>query len=68
MLLGATNASQCVIRNANHGAGHSLRTTGSAHELTLGDAVPLSVALPDLRCVMTTLPQGDLVTGSRSIE
>jgi uncharacterized protein YcbX len=30
------------------------------HELTLGDAVRLNVALPDPRCVMTTLAQGDI--------
>src|SRR5262245_13752430 len=30
------------------------------HELTLGDAARLNVALPDPRCVMTTLAQGDL--------
>ncbi len=30
------------------------------HELTLGDAVRLNVALPDPRCVMTTLAQDEL--------
>ena len=30
------------------------------HELALGDAAQLSVTLPDPRCVMTTLAQGDL--------
>ena len=29
-------------------------------ELSIGDAVRLRVALPDPRCVMTTLAQGDL--------
>ena len=28
--------------------------------LELGDTVRLTIALPDPRCVMTTLPQGDL--------
>jgi uncharacterized protein YcbX len=31
-----------------------------SHELSIGDAVRLSVALPDPRCVMTTLAQEDL--------
>ena len=30
------------------------------HELAIGDAVRLSVALPDPRCVMTTLAQDEL--------
>ena len=30
------------------------------HEVALGDAARLNVALPDPRCVMTTLAQGDL--------
>ncbi len=30
------------------------------HELTIGDVTRLSVALPDPRCVMTTLAQGEL--------
>lgn len=30
------------------------------HTLALGDAVRLTIALPDPRCVMTTLPQDDL--------
>jgi uncharacterized protein YcbX len=30
------------------------------HELAIGDAARLNVALPDPRCVMTTLAQGDL--------
>jgi uncharacterized protein YcbX len=30
------------------------------HKLAIGDAVRLSVALPDPRCVMTTLAQGEL--------
>jgi hypothetical protein len=30
------------------------------HELALGDAARLNVALPDPRCVMTTLAQGDI--------
>ncbi len=30
------------------------------HELAIGDSIRLNVALPDPRCVMTTLAQGDL--------
>jgi uncharacterized protein YcbX len=30
------------------------------HELTIGDTVRLNVVLPDPRCVMTTLAQGDI--------
>jgi uncharacterized protein len=30
------------------------------HELAIGEAIRLSLALPDPRCVMTTLAQGDL--------
>jgi uncharacterized protein YcbX len=30
------------------------------HDLAIGDSVRLHVALPDPRCVMTTLPQDDL--------
>jgi len=53
-----SNSRESVIVDTKEGG--FVENDWIGHELAIGDAVRLSVALPDPRCVMTTLAQDEL--------